>query len=258
MKLTGMALLALSIATGQTAEPLPAFEVASVKRLPLEQAHSAPAKRQVTPRGLTLQYMSMGNILSMAYDRQPYQVVGPDWLNRPTDMIYDIVANAAGEVSESQLKLMLRRLLADRFHMATHRESRELPVYAMVVDKNGPKFHRSTTEGDPVTRPGPSRETIFERVPMSRLAELIGQPWTSRPIADQTGLSGVFDFTLDVYRYPEEIDYSKRTAAGGPVLDMEPAVLQALPQQLGLRLQKKQATVEVLVIDHIEKDPIGN
>ena len=234
----------------------PAFEVASVKRLPVDSPRRALV-REISPAGLSFRNATLGNCLEWAYGFQHFQVVGPDWRDRPTDVIYDIVAKSAGPAPESQLKLMLQSLLQERLGLTLHREQRELPVYALVLARNGPKLQKSVNAGELSIKPAGLQATRFERVSMARFAQIMDPPFTSRHVVDETGLAGTFDFTLDLSRYLLDAD-DKPVLDSRGALDLESAYLRALPEQLGLSLERKKALLEVLVIDHIDKNPTAN
>jgi len=180
-----------------------------------------------------------------AYDVGPHRVLGgPDWI--ATDR-WEIVARADHAVDDDDLlMLMLRQLLADRFRLALHRETRMLPSYVLEVGKNPPKMQRAEPGDDETElhggRGGPT--TLEARkTDMNRLAEVLG--WRmDRPVVNQTGLNGQFNFTLhwmaDILRNSDDgaDDVSIFTAVG---------------EQLGLHLRTAKAPVEVLVIDHVER-----
>ena len=190
-------------------------------------------------------------------DYESFRTIGPNWRDRPTDTIYDIVAKTAAPVPESQIQRMLQTLLQERLGLAVHRETRDLPVYALVVARGGIKFHRSESAGEESIKPTGMFVTRFERVSMARLARILDPPFTSRHTVDETGLAGIFDFTLDLAAYLLD-PAGGATHDGRGALDLESAYIQALPAELGLRLEKKTAPLEVMVIDHVEKDPTAN
>jgi uncharacterized protein (TIGR03435 family) len=217
-------------------------------------------KREVTPISVMMRGVSLGHCIRWAYDVQPYEIVGPEWLDFVTDALYDIDAKAGGPASEAQLKLMFRTLLAERFGLKLHREKRELPAFALVVAKNGVRIRQSAVEGEVKIEPNGPHSLSYKSISMayfvlSRLDPPVGM---SRPVVDRTGLQGVFDFTLDLGRYVLDGATGKPILDGMGRVDMEGALLRGLPEQLGLSLQPTHAPIEVLVIDHIEKDPTGN
>jgi uncharacterized protein (TIGR03435 family) len=249
-----------SVSFSQSTVPPLTFDIASVKRIAVSPgADRVGMKREITPIGVMMRGVSLGHCIRWAYDVQPYEVVGPDWLDFVTDALYDIDAKAGEPVSEPQLKLMLRTLLVERFRLTLHREKRELPAFALVVAKNGVKIRRAAVEGEVKTETHGPFSTCFKSMSMANYVQgTLVPPWVSRPVVDRTGLQGVFDFTLDLGRY------ILNGATGRPILDetgkvdMEGALLRGLPEQLGLSLQSTRAPFEVLVIDHLEKDPTGN
>jgi len=249
--------LAFGAGLGQSVPDKPTFDVASVKRLPFDQLRGG-LQREVTPIGVHLLRATIGNCLEWAYGKTAYEVVGPGWLDRPTDAVYEITAKTGSPVPEEQLKSMMQTLLEERFQLTFHRETRDLPVYALMVARNGPKLHKSETEGDPSVKPAGPYATKFERISMARLAFFLEVPFQPQHVADETGLQGTYDFTLDLARYI--ID----PATGQPIMDamghvdIRSAYYQGLSQQLGLRLERKRMPMEVLVIDHLEKDPTAN
>jgi uncharacterized protein (TIGR03435 family) len=129
---------------------------------------------------------------------------------------------------------MLQALLKERLGLAYHLETRDLPVYALVVARSGPKLHKSETEGDPkASSAGITEGAKFERYSMAQFAAAaLDPPFTSRHVIDETGLAGAYDFTLDLSPYLLD----QPPAAPGRAIDMEGAYIWALPGQLGLRL----------------------
>lgn len=110
-------------------------------------------------------------------------------------------------------------------------------------------------EPNTITDTGPYASK-FERTTIARLAEILGPPWMVRPVIDQTGLDGEYDFSLDFGRYIHD-------QTGKPILengrvDIEGAILRAVPERLGLALKPTKAPVEMLVVDHADKMPSGN
>lgn len=251
---TAVGLLIVCAAFAQTA----AFEVASVRRVDWSPRMGG-MQRETTPDSLTMRHVSAGFCIRWAYGVQPYEIIGPAWIDPPTDFHYDIVAKAASPVTDDRLKLMLRTLLADRFKLAVHREKRDLPVYLLTVAINGHKLHPADPLEKSGNKPagGPFHDR-FENISMPRFAEGLSSPWNSRPVLDRTGLDGGFDFTWDLAPYLIDPATGKPILDARGAVDMEDAVLRALPDQLGLRLEPAKAPVEVLVIDRLEKLPTPN
>jgi len=255
-------LLAVALAcvplAAQTAETAPAFDVASFKRYPPGESHGG-AKREADPKRLMLHNATLGLCIRWAFGYEHFQVVGPNWRDYPTDVVYEVDARTSSPTSREQMALMLQRLLKERLGLVYHIEKRDLPIYALVVAKGGPKFQKSTTEGDPKISSGEGPYTMrFEHYSMALLVErLLQPPVTSRHTSDETGLAGNYDFTFDEGRYVLDAE-GKPILDGRGAIDMESAFIQGLPAQLGLRLEKKTAPFDVFVVDRVEKDPTGN
>jgi uncharacterized protein (TIGR03435 family) len=221
----------------------PAFEVASIKPLPgFVNARFNLSGPRVTMSGYGLEGLVMD-----AYKVEPWQIsAGPVWLR--TDP-FEIVAKAPGDASPTpeQLRLMLQTLLADRFQLKVHREKREGPVYALVVDKKGPKLTPSTAADSTFSAGGGTRAVrlTFQKRTMEYLAlQLSNQGGLGREVLDKTGLTGTYDFNLH---------WAPGTDGNPPPDSNEPGVFTALQEQLGLKLEPQKAPVEMLVIDHAEK-----
>ena len=247
------------------------FEVASVKpskstggRVTMTGGPGSSDPGRISYTNITLR-----RVLLTAYDAKNYQLPGPEWLDTAR---FDITAKIPEGATKEQFQAMLRDLLATRFKMTIHRESKELPIYALVVAKNGskikPKPQDGASTGDeqvagvqkdegkdgfPVlslptaglvieTRNGRARVTAKD-VPLAKFADLLsGQ--VGRPVFNMTGLEGDYSFAL--YFTPESGDSS------------EPFLFAAIQEQLGLKLEARKGPVELLVIDHIERIPTEN
>jgi uncharacterized protein (TIGR03435 family) len=232
----------------------PTFEVASVKR---SQAGSSRTGVGTDPGRLTIHNASLKFCVEWAYGVKDYQVSGPGWLDSEH---FDIAAKAERGAPEDRLRLMLQALLTDRFKLALHRETRELPVYALTVVKEGPKIHEVKAAGKSRTGGGKGH-LIGQKISMPEFADLLtlaGQRELGRPVIDKTGLKGVFDISLNWT--PENPlpaggnDPDVRTTDNAP----GPDIFRALQQQLGLRLESQKGPIEFLVIDRVEKVPTEN
>ena len=236
-----MACCALFGQNGPAAPPPPLeFEVASVK----------PAK--VSPDGFTmsenldpalvrLNNMSMQNCILRAFGINSYQLSGPDWM---WSEYYDIVAKMPAGASKKRFPAMLQKLLEQRFQLKFHREPRVLPAYALLVSSGGLKIHPSENKQGAGTQVQAGHIEAHETSLAYLAASLYG--WVDRPVLDETGVPGAFDFTLDW-----AVDEEHETAG-------LPSIRVALEEKLGLKLEPRKLPVEMLVIDHIEKKPSEN
>jgi len=261
--------LNLQRATGQTAWTIPepparpkpmaadaplVFAVATIK--PSKPGRPGKALTMRGPRQFATFNYSLNDLISFAYGVHVRQITGgPGWLDSD---LYDILAEpeAEGSPNRKQLEVMLQKLLADRFQLVFHRDKKELSVYALVVGKNGPKLTKST--GDPNGLPGLMFRALgvlpANNANMADFAGVMQSAVLDRPVVDQTGLSGRFDFTLKWT--PDEFQFAglgPRVPPPADNPDAPPDLYTAIQQQLGLKLESTKAQVEVLVIDHLEK-----
>lgn len=192
-------------------------------------------------------------LLEWSYGIQPSQhSAGPSWVE--TDR-YEIVAKAEGDATDEQMKLMTQTLLADRFKLKFHRENRTIPAYVISVGKTAPKLFPAKDGETHAIRFAPqmgpdqkvvSHRVIFTRYSLGQLADAFGRQ-LGRVIVNRTGLTGEYDFTLDLT--PDD-------SRPNPV---DPALLfTALREQLGLTLKSQDTAVDFLVIDSAEKVAAGN
>jgi len=218
------------------------FEVASI-RLHTDQVRMVGLTTS-GPR-VTISAFSVSNLVEYAYDLKMYQVVGgPDWA---TSDRYDIVAKAEGDgpVTPHDAHIMMQALLADRFQAKVHREMRELPVFALVVAKNGPKLKENN---DPEAKYSMSmsspKQDVATTTTKGTMEQLAGQlsANTRRPVLDKTGLTGTYDYKL------EWLPDNAATADSNL-----PSIYTAVEEQLGLKLESTKAPIEVVVIDRVER-----
>jgi uncharacterized protein (TIGR03435 family) len=229
------------------AEQAPAFEVVSVKPSDPANTHRgisfAPGGRSVKITNLTV-----GGIIQRAWDLPWFRVFGgPSWINTQQ---YDIVAKAPGDtpVPMEQFAKMLQQLLSDRFALKTHLESKEFPVYALVVIKSGHKLQDGV-------KPGPNLSTSrgqveAQKVPMSMFASAFSR-YLDRAVVDETGLTGQYDFKLAWT--PDETEKAAPPGENSASDPAGPSLFTAIQNQLGLKLESKKAMLDVLIIDNIEK-----
>jgi uncharacterized protein (TIGR03435 family) len=225
------------------------FEVASIR---LHKDRVQTVGVSVSGQRLNAEAMSLDNLITYAYDLKSYQVSGvPGWAdskNLDCDR-YDLSAKAEadGPLTQKQAKAMLQALLAERFHLRFHREMRDMPVYALVVAKGGPKLKEAVPDAQPMLRMSGGTKGAEMEVTGGSMAQLVNQfsniNGVDRPVLDKTGLTGKYDFKL--------------TWAAGlntPRDDSEaPSAYTALQDQLGLRLEPQRAPIEVLIVDNAEK-----
>jgi len=228
-----------------------AFDVASVRPSSVNAVGEGSERENivVSPGSLTMRNVSLRSATRWAYRVRDHQISGPSWLGSAK---YDIVAKVAGPAAEEELRLMLQALLADRFKLELHRESKDLTVYAMVVKKNGPKLHKAADDTPGSMRPV-GGGLVFSSFSMGELADrLLSRPFTvDRPVIDRTGINGRFDFTL---MFADNEDNLKSTLEGMALGKPESvSILAILREQLGLKFEVQKGPVDILVIDHVTR-----
>jgi uncharacterized protein (TIGR03435 family) len=232
----------LGLVAAQTVAP-PAFEAASIK-----PDESGGNYVETKPGYLNAHSATPATLIMWAYGVQSSQVSGANAAvsGLLESARYTIVAKTAGPVPDSELRIMLQTLLAERFKLAFHRDSREIRVLALVVEKNGPKFHQSEGEGESKQQASSKLARRWTWTTMAQLASSLGEAMQA-PVQDQTGLPGKYDFSLDLTPY----------VTTGERPDIAAMMVSGVREQLGLKLEPRRAATDVLVIDHLEK-PTAN
>ncbi|HXE63810.1 MAG TPA: TIGR03435 family protein [Bryobacteraceae bacterium] len=286
-----MRIVLLIFAVGSLLAAGPEFDAAAIK--PSAPAGNGPVRvgcnggpGTADPVSFSCQNMSLSNLITGAYALQRYQYSAPAWLDAER---FNLTVKVPPGTTKEDFQLMQRNLLAERFGLVVHRETKELAAYDLVVTKNGPKFKEA---GPPVLLP-PEQPRPFEQIQKDKdgfpilpdaRAGMIIIPGRARwqavgatadqivrtlaaqvgaPVNDTTGLTGKYDFTLSWN--PERGFTGERlqfAGAGGdapsPDADIAQTLFDALQDQLGLRLDKKRHPVDMLVVDHAEKTPTAN
>ena len=249
----------LWIGAGLRAQAPPKFEVASVK----PNVSGGGAQMVRTPGGLTATNTEFSSLVELAFETRLIDLSQVP--NSLRSQRFDIAAKATGKISGDQYWEMLQALLIERFKLTFHRETRDAQVYALVLAKTGakpgPKLSRSIDAECPANpdganfcgvlpRPG---MMVGQRVSMARIARELS-PFAGRPVQDETGLTGSFDFQLKWRPDPGESrgDLEKLKAAGIPFDPSGPSFSAAIQEQLGLKLESKKRRIEILVVDHAE------
>jgi bla regulator protein blaR1 len=240
---------------GQTAPT--AFTVASIK--PNRSSDDRFMMRFLPGGGLTATGVTLKMLIMNAYEVAGYQIVGaPAWVGTERWNIEAKADGVRGTLKREESDAMLQRLLEDRFQLKSHRESKKLPAYALVVAKGGAKLKaHAAADG---ARPQESfgfGSAAGTGVPIPDLAFQLSQG-LGRPVLDRTGLQGRYDFTLEWTPAPGEftaaaIGLPPRAGPPRPVDPNRPSIFTALEEQLGLRLKSTKAPVEILTIDHVEQ-----
>ena len=228
------------------------FEVASV-RPSSDQVTQVNVGLRITGTQVRITYLSLKDYISMAYNLRPNQITAPDWTAQQR---YDIVATIPAGGSMAQVPQMLQSLLADRFHLMIHRETKEFPVYVLTVGKNGSKISPSppVADADPSKPPavnvvasgsgngvavdlGGGSSFAFgnnkleaRRMTMTQFADVLTR-FVDRPVIDMTQLTGQYDLTLDIA--PEDYTAILVRSAVNQGVALPPQALRALETASG-------------------------
>jgi uncharacterized protein (TIGR03435 family) len=221
---------------------------------------SAPGEAVFAPSGaFILRGATMRQLIRVAYKeviQDDYLTGGPGWL--ATDG-FDVIAKAPPNTSQDAERLMLQRVLAQRFHLQVHREQKAMPVYALVAGKSGPKLKAAAASGESDCKrgggAGPSPNSfqlvaVCTNTSMPGLANLLSRmnvqvSFLDRPVSDATGVEGAYDFEL-------------RWSARGPGPDEAGATLSDALGRLGLRLEARKSPTTTIVIDRVDRTPTEN
>ena len=246
---------ALCVLAGGVSQAQPAFEVASIK--PNASGDRWESVSPVTGGRFTAKNVTVAWLLKTAYRLEPFQISGvPAWGNTER---YDVLATAAdSNATVDQVRLMLQKLLADRFQMTLHRENRDQPIYALVVARNGPKLKKAksdtcTQASTPTDPCGGFR--IFKRsqmwgntVTVTQFADEL-KYMMQRMVVDKTGIKGLYDIRIEWT--PEHFGPEPGTEVSPD--EANGTLFTAIQEQIGLKLQSEKAPVETLVVDRVSR-----
>jgi uncharacterized protein (TIGR03435 family) len=233
----------------------PAFEVASIKPDPQSNPRIGKPGGRLVARGISTKLL-----IALAYDVKEFQILdAPTWTSReqysidakpgdnPKGPIFPVYLTRR-QKEDDEFKLRIQSLLADRFQLRIHKETREQQVYSLVVAKNGPKFRESKFDESALEKgllPGLQMrpyELAGTSVDIHLLAEELSRR-LSRNVIDRTGLDGEYNFDL---RWSPD-------AADGDSPPDGMSILTALQEQMGSKLESSRGPVDVIVIDHVER-----
>jgi uncharacterized protein (TIGR03435 family) len=257
MRIAKLTVMVVVMAGGPVAGQTPTFEAASVKP---SMSGDLRMRGGTRGRSYTAVNLPLRRLIATAYDLQveEFRLVGDLPL---LSQRFDVTATMPENASPRQVSMMLRALLGDRFKLVVHTETREASVLELRMDRRdgrfGPALRTAAVDCEALEAAGrtvppaePGQQPMCEREigdgirgrgqPMSSLARMLGL-FVQRRVLDGTGLSGGFDFDLKF-----------EGAAGGPGVDASSALMTALQEQLGLKLESVRAPVEFIVIDRVE------
>jgi len=283
-------------AFAQTAPAPLSFEVASLKPTANPGTQDRIMRRMTggpgtsDPGTFTYSNVTLKLLATVAFNLKEFQVDGPEWID---SVGYDLIAKMPPGTTKEQAAQMMQTLLAERFKMEFHRETKPMPVFALVVGKGGSKMKPVEAPAPPPDSPPDGRASLQARAatPGVRMmmspdgVRLTGQMTTAqltdsltrqlaRPVLDQTELTGTFD--VDITWMPDDLDRGGgRMPPGGPMPgpmaggpggeaprtrgpEGALTLAQALEEKLGLKLEARKSAAELLIIDRADKVPVEN
>jgi len=244
MKFIARSAFVLALAAQIAAAQEPAFDAASVKKAASGESPGDIARNMDNSPG----HFAMRNVplrfpLEWAYDLKDYEIQGANWI--AGDERYDIVAIAPGATNE-QMRLMLRNLIDERFQMKSHWETRDTQCYVLTRGKGEPKLKPS--EGEP-SLGGQGGSPMFHNQPVSRFTFLLTRRM-ARPVLDETGLKGTYDFSVDLSGLGFNGAEPQDTGA--------PSIFSTVQADLGLKLEAAKRPIKILIVDSANKNPTEN
>ncbi len=250
---------------GQATNPPPAppaaptaFTVASIK--PNKSSDDRFMLRPMPGGGLSATGVTLKMLMGLAYGVFAYQISGgPAWIGTERWDIEAKTDGVQGQLPLAQSSALLRALIEERFQLKVRRESKEMPVYELVVTKNGSKLKPNPDDpakAKPSAMLGRGSGT-FTNSSMAVLAARLSQQ-LGRPVSDHTGLKGGYDFTLEWTPAPgegsaEAIGLPPRADPPAAGESNGPSIFTALQDQLGLKLEPQKGPVDMIIIDHVER-----
>jgi len=223
------------------------FDVASVQPATEHIEFDRGGQTSLLHGTLRMHDVPLNTCIAFAYGISISQIEGPASLK---DQRYDITAKGNPNATESQFRQMLQTLLAERFHLTSHRVQKELRGYALTVASNSPKhpdkFHPSVANGE-VYRQNSASGTVARNITMKQFADFLSGPLDG-PVADETGLAGQYDLQLDFAKY---VDLTPHEGSERPSVAY--VLGAALKGELGLQITSRKANFDVIVVDHVEQ-----
>jgi uncharacterized protein (TIGR03435 family) len=275
--LLAVATLRASMLCAQTSAPQPsaaapaavspavaplAFEVSTVRQ---NKSGGPGSSSNMRDGRFTASNTTLKNVLQyQAYGVPESRILGgPPWIGsqrfdieaKTDSTTLDRIRTLAHDQRRIETRAMFQQLLADRFKLAAHWETRDLPVYALVVQKKGPSLHPAEQpEGHSGTSSNDGRFTA-QGLTLTQLADALTQELSrelGRVVIDKTGIPGRYDFALNWTPDTGALAINNGTDASTPQPDTGPSIFTAIQEQLGLKLESSRGPVQVLVIDHAE------
>lgn len=260
--MAAVAIAAAWIASAQSAAP-PSFDVASVKSAAPCCAAGEWRESKAADGRIDFRYVTLKYCIAFAWRVKEFQISGPPWLGTNR---FDILAKGPEGTKQDQLPEMVQSLLADRFKLQIHHETKEFSVFALVVAKDGPKLKESPADPNAAegasygisSSPNGAGRIEVRRGNMTSLANTLVR-LLGRPVQDLTGLTGRYDFDLEFLRDDLAGMVIPPGAGGSPGTQPEfgTSLVTSL-QRVGLKLEQRKPALDAIVVDSAEKTPTEN
>jgi uncharacterized protein (TIGR03435 family) len=277
-----LSISALVVAVAQISAQAQEFEVASMKPSPPDRIDSVEIGIHIDGAFVRCKSLSLRDYIRNAFQVKEYQISGPEWMK---DVKFDLNAKLPEGATRANVPAMMQALLAERFKLTTHRDKKEFNIYALVVTKDASRLIESPAEAtdapaasgvDVDVQAGRGGATVnfgrgsyiriadgkieAKRVTPSRLVESIAD-YLDRPAIDMTGLTGIYDFTLD-YSLDELRNLLRTRGVYANIPDSAaagmPGSIRDSIKKFGLTLEARKAPLEIVVVDRLEKVPTAN
>jgi uncharacterized protein (TIGR03435 family) len=232
------------------ADAMPGVEVATIK----PTAPDAP-RTMLTFCGseIVISRMTLNDLIEFSYNLHEKQILnGPGWMGTEK---FDIKTrpDQPGSPNGEQFRMVLKKLLADRFALGFHSAQREMSAYVLRVGKDGPKMTKSAEPaGRPVYSEGPGGLIRMRNATMGDFAALMQSTVLDRPVVDRTGLEGRWEFVLKWMPDETQFGGQVKLPSTSDAADNPPPLFTAIQEQLGLKIETQKTTVDVMVIDHVD------
>jgi uncharacterized protein (TIGR03435 family) len=237
------------------ADAEPGVEVATIK--PNDSGGTSMQTLTFRGRNLITVNSSLADLMMFAYSVQMKQIIGaPDWIEKDR---YDIDAtpDVEGTPTADQVRIMIRKLIAERFQLKFHHDKRELSAFVLTVGKDGAKLRPGQVNGTLHgigMQPAANGSLLFvNNAPIPAFTSFLQSMVFDRPVVDATGLTGKYDFTVTFT--PDDSQFKGHPPFAKPAdgVELAPGFFVAIQEQLGLKLTPEKAQVDVLAIDRVEK-----
>ena len=222
----------------------PAFAAATIRPSAAEVKFEHDGAIEFHGDTLSMRDVSVQTCIKWAYGVQDSQISGPGWIDSDK---FDIVAKADSPATEAQMKQMMQTLLAERFQLSFHRQSKELKAFVLTVAKGGAKVHPAAAPDAESFHQNSANGSVVKSMTIREWGDYISGP-LQMAVVDETGLTGKYDFVIDFTPYlPDAHNMDVRRPDSTSIL------MAAMEDELGIKMETRKTGVDVMMIDRVEK-----